>query len=162
MAAQERGNLEGVDDLGCPTSLSRLVDVGQESQSGLGFHVFEEQEAGLQPRASGRVELGAVGLIEGSLEDDRNAEFGRPVGQRSPDLEVQVVFFEDTGAGNESEVFEHVSFARNQTPTGSSTVAAFLPRAYLAAASMKEAKSGWGRVGRLLSSGWNWPATNHG
>ena len=35
-------------------------------------------------------------------------------------------------------------------------------RLALAAAAMKPAKSGCGRVGRDCSSGWNWQPTNHG
>ena len=51
----------------------------------------------------------------------------------------------------------------HKTPTyGTGLHAAPQPSLRAMAAPTRPANSGWGRFGRLLNSGWNWQATNHG
>ncbi len=92
------------------------------------------------------------------------------LGQGLADLEVQFVVFQDAGPGDEREALEHSVLPprprpplshRSRTRRGSRSRRRG-GRRRSAAASTKEAKRGWGRVGRLFSSGWNWHPTNQG
>jgi hypothetical protein len=73
LPAQERRHLQDVDDLGGGRGLIGFVDIGQDTEPGRGTHLGECGEAVLQPRTAERLQGRAVGLIERSLENDRDA-----------------------------------------------------------------------------------------
>src|SRR4051812_37545831 len=78
--------------------------------------------------------------------------------------EVERVILEDTRAGDEKQRVapKERSHVQSAASTSDEPRDADARRLAPAAAAMKPAKSGCGRVGRDWSSGWNWQPMNHG
>ena len=74
LAAEERRNLDHVDDLADGCGLPRFVDVGEQTQSPLRPHVRKHLQPLFESRAAERRYGSAVGLVERGLEDDFRAE----------------------------------------------------------------------------------------
>src|SRR5215218_1820763 len=91
-----------------------------------------------------------VGTAVGPRRDD---EYGRGRGQPG------VNRFPGDVAANLSRLRVHAVVTAS-APISAGAVAP--PSAWVTAAATKPSNSGCGRSGRLLNSGWNWLATNHG
>ena len=77
LAAQERRNLQHVDDLGHGRALARFMHVGQHGQAGPLADFGKDGQGGFEPHATLAARAGPVGLVEGGLEDDADAKRGR-------------------------------------------------------------------------------------
>ena len=98
LAAEERGNLQDVDGFRGRSGLRRLVDVGQHGVA-LRSDAGENAQPFFQPWAAVGLDAAAIGLIEGSFEDERtgdSADFARE--------EVDVLFaFDDAWTGDQRQ-----------------------------------------------------------
>ena len=109
LPAQERWDLECVDDSSRRPGLRGLMDVREHRQPGLVLHSGELVEAHFETRPSRRIDARTVGLVERGLEHRGEAEVARPGGERLRDLEVQRVALEHARPGDEHEAIEHVT-----------------------------------------------------
>ncbi len=103
LAAEEGGDLQHVADLGRGGALRRLVDVGEQRQPGLLAHAPQHAQPLFEPRPAVALDRAAVGLVEGGLEDERQAEAVCHRGEPSRYVERQLLALDDAGAGDERE-----------------------------------------------------------
>ena len=73
LTAQERRDLQAVDDLADGFGLGGFMDIGQNRQTGFGADAVEDLQALFQPRPAKAVDAGAVGLVEAGLENTLDA-----------------------------------------------------------------------------------------
>ena len=164
LARQERRDLQHVGDLRGRCTLIGQMHVGEHGQPRRGAHAIERGESLVQPGTAKRPGVRAVGLVEARLEDDAARDALREPREMLRDSQVEAVVLEHARARDEEQRITPEARSRHDgdalTSFGAATDAA--RRLALAAAAMKPAKSGCGRVGRDCSSGWNWQPTNHG
>src|SRR5690606_20718373 len=80
-----------------------LVDVREDRHAHFPFHLLEEPQPGLEPRAAEALDGAAVRLVEGALEDERDAEGGGDLLQAPGRLHGQGLALEDARPRNEEE-----------------------------------------------------------
>ena len=141
------------------------MHVGEDRQSGRRAHAIERGEPLVEPGPAARAGVRAIGLVEARLEDDsaRHA-LGEPR-EVLADAQVERVVLEHTRTGDEEERVapERRGTRQSRGLTSDGAPASSRARRFAAAAAaMKPANSGCGRVGRDCSSGWNWQPMNHG
>ncbi len=100
LAAQESRHLQHVDDLGHADRLFRVVDIGDHRQSGRTLDLRQ----GLEPRLfTGPAEArlrGAIGLVEGRLEDQRHAVAFGDLPDLAGDVDHEVPRLDDARTGD--------------------------------------------------------------
>src|SRR5439155_3166609 len=126
---------------------------------------LQRGQSGLQSRSALAREAGAVSLVEAGLEADSHLQHLRQARQPIGDPEQATIRLDHARPRDQERAVlyclarEAPRTHRVVAPTSVDRVlgdASRWPKACRLAASMKDAKSGWGRVGRDLSSGWNW------
>ena len=161
LAAQERGDLQRVHGRRHGLHLPHFVHVGEDRQAGFVTHAPQRCKALIDSGAPRSPRAAAVGLVEAGLVHDAKAELRLELGQLGGHGHVHRIALHnartrDQGRRRRPES-AHVTCA---TPWVLALGA--LPRLRLTAAPTKLANSGWGSIGRDLSSGWNWHPMNHG
>ena len=104
LPAEEGRDLQHVAHLGDAPHLGGLMDVRQHGKAVVASHEGKEPEALLQAGAAGAGERRAVGLVEGSLEDD--IELRMRVAQAGEDLRHRAadgLALEGAGPGDEQQ-----------------------------------------------------------
>ncbi len=163
LAAEKRRDLKHVRHFRGTRRLIRLVDVGQYRKAGRRPNSLERAEAFVQPRAARSRQAGPVGLVETRLEAHRHAPPAGVGGQHFADSRQHVARLHHAGTRDHER-------GAGERPCGQREASAIvltagdspLPRDCRRrnAAPMNPANRGWGRVGRDLSSGWNWQPMN--
>ena len=74
LSAQKRRRLQHVDHLRHLRERRVLVNVGQHGNADLLAHLRKRLQALLEPGSAKALARGAIGLVEGGLENERNAE----------------------------------------------------------------------------------------
>ena len=92
-------------------SLRRFMDVGQHRQPGFALDPLQDVAAPLQTGPAKRGLAGAVGLVEGGFEDDRNVACARNRGQPLGMAEACLGAFDHARAGD-----QHQSAGRRKPP----------------------------------------------
>src|SRR5260221_488893 len=164
LAAEERGNLQHVGDLSRRRALFRKVNIGEHRKSGRPANAVERREPFIEPRSAKRAGVGAIGLVEARLEDDAARHTIRELRQMLCHAKIQRIILEHAWAGDEKQRVAPKSCLAHEC-AGAAWAAA--PRTLWrlradAAAALKPANSGWGRVGRDWSSGGDWLPMNQG
>ena len=103
LAAKKSGDLEDIDHLGGGFDLACIVDVGQDGTPETLFDLGEDFKALRQSGTAKRLAAGPVGFVEGSLEDERNAEVGGKFDEMFSDGESERLRFQDARARNQEE-----------------------------------------------------------
>ena len=104
LAAEKGRDLQDVQDLGGGRHVGDLVDVGEDRQAHLGLDPGQDLQALAQPRPAVRGEGGAVGLVKGGLEDQRQVQLPGIVLQGPGDLQGGRGGLDDAGPGDEDQV----------------------------------------------------------
>ena len=107
LAAQERRNLQHVDDRGGGRGLRGLVDVGQDRHAQFGLHASEDAEAGVEPGTAERGQRRAVGLVERRLVDVGDARLASDGRDGVTQLERMRLALDDARAGNQHQLRRH-------------------------------------------------------
>jgi hypothetical protein len=103
LSAQKRGRLQHIDHLGHLRERRVLVDVGEHGDTDLLAHARERQEALLEPGSAKALARGAIGLVEGGLEYERNAESLGDVAQPPRHIDHQRLALDDARPGDQKE-----------------------------------------------------------
>src|SRR5581483_6279374 len=145
--------------------LRRLVDIGQYRQSGFALHALEHAQAFLQAGPAEGVVAGAIGLVEGGLEDDGHAAFARNRRQPLGMAQARAGAFDyarprdqhDLRAAEDDAASLNAGRAHD-TDLSARTLAARCGASAArraTAARISPRNSGWQSHGRERSSGWN-------
>ena len=105
LAGQKRRDLQNVENLARGFALRRLVNVGQDRHSEL-FRALRRESSALprMPGTAKRLDGRAIRLVEGRLEDERNAAAPRDLLQLRRHEEDVIAAFDDARTGNEEQV----------------------------------------------------------
>ena len=103
LAAQERGDLQHVDDLRRRRDLRLLMDVGHDGHIELFLDRLQHFESLLESRAAEAVERRAVRLVKRRLEDVGDAEPRCDFFDRAPDQKAALHFLKDARPRHEHE-----------------------------------------------------------
>ena len=74
LAAQERGDLQNVNDFCDSRNIGRFVNVGEHGDVYFVFYFFQDAQAFFQARAAKTADRGAVRFVVGRLEDERHVQ----------------------------------------------------------------------------------------
>lgn len=103
LPGKEGGRLEDIDHLRDGFGLACLVHVGQHGQARFGADLFEDAQAFIHARAAKRLVRAAVGLVEGTFEDQRYPKAAGDLSQGFGNREGEGLALDDAGPGNREE-----------------------------------------------------------
>ncbi|OQB38810.1 MAG: hypothetical protein BWY06_01882 [Candidatus Latescibacteria bacterium ADurb.Bin168] len=103
LAAEERRDLQDVDNLGSRSGLRRLVHVGENGNADLSAHLRQDAQALVEARPPERRHGRAVRLVVRCLEDVGDLQAPAERGGRVRDPQAEVAAFDDAGAGDHGQ-----------------------------------------------------------
>src|SRR6185369_4223937 len=108
LAAQERGDLQNVDDLADNRCVGFVMDIGQDGQVQFAADFGEDFEAGFEANAAERFAGGAIGFVETGFKNVKDAEVRAGFFERSGDLQAQLFVLDHAGAGDQKELVRRI------------------------------------------------------
>ncbi len=103
LPAEERRDLEDIQNRRGRLDLPRLMDIGENRNLKVGFDPLQDRQAVGEPRSPKRGEGAAVGLVEGSLEDERHLVLPGQFPKMGGNGKGGIFIFDHAGACNEQE-----------------------------------------------------------
>ena len=103
LAAQERRDLQAVDDFADRRTLAGIVHIGQDRHRELLFDFGQNRQAFVHAWAAEGAARSAIGLVEAALEDDRHVGRTGNLEDRFGMPEDVVAAFDDAWPGDQGE-----------------------------------------------------------